>query len=101
MRESIAKSILETADDLHKTGLIDRYSLANIEKLCLPDVPDYKPEEIIAIRRKLNLSQAALAALFNISTSTVQKWEQGRKKPTGATKKLLNIAERRGINAFI
>ena len=61
----------------------------------------YTPEKIISIRKKFRLSQAALASIFNISPSTVQKWEQGNKKPTGASRKLLDIMERKGINALI
>jgi len=75
--------------------------MKNIEKLCIPEVPEYSPERIAFIRKKFSLSQAALASIFNISPSTVQKWEQGNKKPTGASKKLLDIIERKGIEAFI
>ena len=53
------------------------------------------------IRKKFKLSQAALASIFNISPSTVRKWEQGNKKPAGASKKLLNIVERKGLEALI
>lgn len=53
------------------------------------------------IRKKFKLSQAALASVFNVSTSTVQKWEQGNKKPTGASRKLLDIIERKGLEALI
>ena len=42
-----------------------------------------------------------MASVFNISTSTVQKWEQGSKKPTGASRKLLDIMERNGLKALI
>jgi putative transcriptional regulator len=42
-----------------------------------------------------------LASIFNISPSTVSKWEQGNKKPAGASRKLLDIIERKGIEAFI
>ncbi|MCD4677740.1 MAG: helix-turn-helix domain-containing protein, partial [Desulfobacula sp.] len=50
---------------------------------------------------QLKLSQAALASIFNISPSTVQKWEQGNKKPAGASRKLLDIMERKGVEALI
>ena len=101
MRESIAKSIMNTVKDLNRSGLVDNITMKNIEKLCLPEVKDYPPEKIISIRKKFKLSQAALASLFNISPSTVQKWEQGRKKPTGAARKLLDIMERKGLEALI
>ncbi len=101
MRESIAKSIMNTVKDLNRSGLVDNITMKNIEKLCLPEVKEYPPEKIISIRKKFKLSQAALASLFNISPSTVQKWEQGHKKPTGAARKLLDIMERKGLEALI
>ena len=101
MRKSIANSIKNTVSDLNKSGLVDDITMKNIEALCLCEVPDYSPEKIVSIRKRFKLSQAALANIFNISTSTIQKWEQGYKKPTGASKKLLNLIERKGLEAVI
>lgn len=101
MRKSIKSSIISTVKDLNKSGLVDDITMKNIENLCLPEIQEYSPEKIISLRKKLRLSQAALASIFNISPSTVQKWEQGNKKPTGASRKLLDIIERKGIEAFI
>lgn len=101
MRKSIAKSINSTLDDLKKSGLIDDITMKNIGNLCLPEIKEYSPQKIVTIRKKFKLSQAALASIFNVSTSTVQKWEQGNKKPTGASKKLLDIIERKGLEALI
>ncbi len=101
MRDSIAESITNTMTDLNKSGLVNDITMKNIESLCLPEVQEYSPEKIISIRKKLKLSQAALASVFNISPSTVQKWEQGNKKPTGASKKLLDIIERKGLEALV
>ncbi len=101
MRKSIAKSIKTTINDLNKSDLVDDITMKNIEKLCLPDIKDYSPKNIITIRKRFKLSQAALASVFNVSTSTVQKWEQGNKKPTGASKKLLDIIERKGLEGLM
>ena len=101
MRNSIAESIINTVADLNKSGLVNNITMKNIESLCLPEIQEYSPEKIISIRKKLKLSQAALASVFNISPSTVQKWEQGNKKPTGASKKLLDIIERKGLEALV
>lgn len=101
MRDSIAKSIISTVSDLNKSGLVDNTTMRNIESLCIPEVHEYSPEDIVSIRKKFRLSQAALASIFNISPSTVQKWEQGHKKPAGAARKLLDIMERKGLDALI
>ena len=101
MRKSISKSITSTVNDLKIIGLVDDITLKNIENLCLPEIKEYGPEEIVKIRKKFKLSQAAMASIFNISTSTVQKWEQGNKKPMGASRKLLDLMERKGLKALI
>lgn len=44
------------------------------------------------IRERLGLSQNKFASLLGISTSTLQNWEQGRRKPAGPAKVLLNVA---------
>jgi putative transcriptional regulator len=46
------------------------------------------------IRENLGLSQNKFAKLLGISTSTLQNWEQGRRKPEGPAKILLNVAAR-------
>ncbi len=101
MRNSVIDSITNTVQDLNKSGLVDDITMKNIEKLCIPKIKEFTPQNIISIRKKLSLSQAALASVFNISPSTVQKWEQGNKKPAGASKKLLDIIERKGLDALI
>ena len=49
------------------------------------------PEEIQAIRARTRLSQAIFAKLLNVSLSSVRQWEQGKRKPTGSTKVLLDL----------
>lgn len=51
------------------------------------DNPDPK-----LIREQLGLSQNKFAKLLGISVSTLQNWEQGRRKPDGPAKVLLNVA---------
>ncbi len=101
MRKSIAEPITGTFKDLNKSGLVDDITMKNIENLYIPDIQEYTPAKIASIRKKFRLSQAAMACIFNISPSTVQKWEKGSKKPTGASRKLLNIMERKGLEALI
>jgi len=50
--------------------------------------------EVARARLASGLSQAAFAALLGVSVRTLQDWEQGRRKPSGAAKTLLKIAER-------
>ena len=50
--------------------------------------------DVKAIRQRLGLSQRAFAMLLGVSTDTVQNWEQNRRKPRGAARLLLLIAQR-------
>ncbi len=45
-------------------------------------------------RLKSGLSQAEFAAAPGVSKRTLEQWEQGRRRPSGAAKQLLKIAER-------
>lgn len=52
------------------------------------------PRDIARIRERLNCSQAVFAMMLNISTKTVQAWEQGSRQPGDAALKLLTIAKK-------
>jgi putative transcriptional regulator len=52
------------------------------------------PKDIAQMRQKLNCSQAVFAMMLNISTKTVQAWEQGSREPSDAALKLLTIAKK-------
>lgn len=61
----------------------------------LPRPPkELSAKEIVNVRIQLNVSQAVFARYLNISTKTVQSWEQGLGKPNGASLKLLSIAKK-------
>jgi len=49
---------------------------------------------IAEARSRLGMSQSELASLslMGVSTRTLQDWEQGRRKPTGAAQTLLRVA---------
>ena len=52
------------------------------------------PGEIQNARKQLGLSQDQFADAFGVSASTLRKWEQGQRSPTGAAKTLLKIIKR-------
>ena len=51
--------------------------------------------EIVGLRETLNASQAVFAHYLNVSVKTVQAWEQGIGKPSGAALKLLSIVRKK------
>ena len=57
-------------------------------------VKPISPAQVRAIRKRLNVSQPVFAAMMNIPTVTAASWERGRRQPTGAALRLLDIARR-------
>lgn len=55
--------------------------------------PSYDAAAIRRIRSRLKVSQPVFAGMLNVSSSTVQAWEQGVRAPDGASLRLLEIAE--------
>ena len=100
-RSRILEAVHETASDLHRLRFIDKRKMRKYDVLCLEPVPEYDAAKVRALREGLRLSQAVLASLLNTSLSTVRKWEVGDKKPSGPSLKLLNLIERKGLEAVI
>jgi len=100
MAKSILKSVHETANGLHKAGAMDEVTMREFDALCLPPVKNFTPAQIKRLRRRYKASQSVFAAYLNTSPSTVQKWEQGQKKPNGPSLKLLNIVDEKGLEAL-
>jgi predicted RNase H-like HicB family nuclease len=51
-------------------------------------------QRIRAIWRRLNATQSAFAEILNVSVGMVRSWEQGLRTPDGASRRLLDIAQR-------
>lgn len=101
VKSPILEAVHETAGDLHWLGFIDQRKMRKFDLLCLNPVPDYDRERIRALRERYKLSQAVLASVLNTSVSTVRQWELGGKHPSGPSQKLLDLLERKGIEALI
>ena len=100
-RSKMLDAVHETARDLHSAGFIDMRRMREYEALCLAPIPDYSSAKIRALRDRHKLSQAVLASVLNTSLSTVRQWEIGEKHPSGPSLKLLNLLERKGLEALI
>lgn len=52
------------------------------------------PNEVASARLVTGLSQGQFAQALCISKRTLQEWEQGRRRPSGAAQALIRIASR-------
>jgi putative transcriptional regulator len=64
-------------------------------KTTILEMPDRPPEvgaaELTEVRLASGMSQAIFARLLNVSTKTVQSWEQGQRKPSQAALRLIQV----------
>lgn len=71
-------------------GRVTRYTMADAE---VEPPPHYDAAQIRDIRDQLELSQPVFAAALNVSPETIRAWEQGKREPDGATRRLLEVAQ--------
>jgi len=98
---ALLDAVHDTALGLRDHGFIDQRRMHQYEALCLTPVPEYSSTQIRALRDVLKISQAVLASVLNTSVSTVRSWEQGDKKPSGPSLKLLNLLDRKGLESIL
>ena len=96
MDKPILEVVHETAKDIHEAGLMSDEKLRHFEFMC----KGYTPKQIRQIRKKTCSSQDEFAFRLHISRTTVRKWESGQAKPSNASLKLLNIVDRKGLQAL-
>lgn len=93
------KEVKFNAEDIVSSVEAFARHLSGKEKLTLrtreislpPQIKPMTAKEIARLRRKLNVSQAVLAGMLNVPKGTVISWEKGRRKPTGAALRLLDL----------
>ena len=99
-RSDALAAIHETASDLHDAGVIAKRTLRGFEELCLTPVRPLTAADIRALRARERVSQAVFARYLNVTTGLISQWERGEKRPAGASLKLLNLVDRRGLAAI-
>ncbi len=95
MRSSIKSAIGETVQDMVNSGVGVSFSKKELNALgvIIPDV-QVTSSQIQSIRKQMKLSQNVFAELLNVSSSSIKQWEQGKRRPSGSTKVLLELLEK-------
>jgi putative transcriptional regulator len=99
----ILEEMMEMAQALHGHGLISKQDMTKMNLIC-ESPPHFTPESVTSIRvEKAKVSQSVFASMLNVSVSAVQKWESpsSGKHPSGAAAKLLQLIEKRGLEAIL
>jgi len=89
MRKDLFEQLIESVKEMKavQAGRRKPSRVTRADDILKAGMPD-----VAALRSKFKLSQAKFAALLGISTSTLQNWEQHRRKPEGPAKVLLRVA---------
>jgi len=73
---------------LHADGKLDLKSYV-IE---IPDPPPtISSRDVVALRNRLQVSEVAFASLLNVPVTTLRAWESGKRRPTGAAARLIQV----------
>jgi putative transcriptional regulator len=102
----LTEAILEMADDQYRVGLMDEKTHRKIivrllGKAALANARSVSGKQILAIRKRANLSQGAFACYFNRSSSYIARLERGTKQPKGSALALFNVIRRKGLGAIL
>lgn len=55
--------------------------------------PDYGPDMVKSLMKKLDMNAKGFALLMNVAPSTVRLWTSGAAQPCGTAKRLMQIYE--------
>lgn len=95
MRADIQEAIASTVTDMIEADLPVSFTQKELNKLGVTVAKvTLQARQIQLIRKQLNLSQTVFAKLLGVSPSSVRQWEQGHRRPTGATMVLLELLDR-------
>ncbi|MBN8988310.1 MAG: helix-turn-helix domain-containing protein [Rhizobiales bacterium] len=104
----LTRELLETAHDMHKSGVLTKAARDKItmRHLGVSNIPaavtaEISGADIKAIREEAKLSQAVFARYLNVTAGYVSQLERGDKHPTGPALVLLNVIRRKGIEAIL
>jgi len=91
------EAIHDNVAGMYRAGTIDKATMRDFDATCLTVPPMIEPAQIKQLRESNHVSQPVFARYLNTSESTVEKWEAGAKKPSGAALKLLAIVQKHGL----
>lgn len=97
-RSKISAAVHQTAEDFHRSGVMSKKTMREFDELCLTPIKPFDAKQIEELRKREDASQAVFARHLGLSTNLISQWERGKKKPRGASLKLLTLVERNGLD---
>ncbi|MEE8825631.1 antitoxin igA-2 [Lentilactobacillus sunkii] len=98
MDDTLLKSIKQIEAYLHGDD-----SQVRVDNVQVTPIPEYDGERIKKIRKSIPVTQHVFAYALAVSPRTVEAWEAGRSRPSGSSRRLLQIieADPQLVNQFV
>jgi len=73
-------------------GIVHAKGDLTLRTVAVPEEPpEIDAETLAALRDRAAMSQAVFAKMLNVSTKTLQSWEQGVRQPSDASRRLIQV----------
>lgn len=95
MSDALRESINDINEILYAQKFIDKKEYERVSAQF--PMAEMDGRQFAQIRRKLNLSQAALGQLLGTSVSTISKWECGKNPIIPSVIVLMNVLDKHGL----
>lgn len=91
-KRNLFDEMMQGIDEMaaHREGKITLRQVEVDEK----PAPSVTAEEIVALRKKMHMSQRVFAMRIRTSTETLRNWEQDKSKPNAQAALLIKLVER-------
>jgi putative transcriptional regulator len=88
-----------------KAGLLEGIQYAqgkiNLRTAEVPMAPPkFSSKAVVRLRQSAGMSQAVFARLLNVSSKTVQSWEQGQRQPSQAAQRMLQVFQEQPVMVY-
>lgn len=88
MFEDLKEGLNDAINDVKLSKKVLRRNVIHIEPLV-----NYKPKDIKNVRAKVGMTQGLFANFLGVSVKTVEAWESGTNKPSGASNRLITMLD--------
>ena len=102
----LTKTILSTAKDMYAGGVMgkrayEKITLRHLGEAVQVATKQLTGKQIRALRDKAHISQAVLAHHLNVTVGYVSQLERDEQRATGPMLVLLNVIQRKGLEAIL
>ena len=93
MNENVFKSIMTGLTEAVEDTKAEGSKKLKRRMVTVVPVKEYQANQVKEIRKSVNMSQKTFASYMGVSEKTVEAWEAGTNRPSGAASRILSMME--------